>query len=119
MTGDFRVFLPLVIVLTALGGALMSSRMADMSAAQAATASERCLRTRLIQSIRWVDPNTVNVTMRNGSAYTNTLRSSCNVARPNRGFAYRTISGHLCRGDRIRAVDSGEACTLGDFERQG
>jgi hypothetical protein len=118
MTGDFRIFLPLVIVLTALGGAFLSAKM-DVSAAQAATTSERCLRTRVIQSIRWVDPNTVNVTMRNGSTYTNTLRSACNVHRPTRGFSFRTISGHLCKGDRIRAVDSGEACTLGSFERQG
>ncbi len=115
----FKIFLPAVIVMTAIGGALLSSRMADMSAAQAATTSERCLRTSSIQSIRWADPNTVNVTMRNGSTYTNTLRTSCNVHRPNRGFSFRTVSGHLCKGDRIRAVESGEACTLGNFERQG
>jgi hypothetical protein len=118
MTGDFRVFLPLVIVFTVLGGAFLSSRMADVSGAQAATTSERCVRTASIASIKYIDPNTVNVEMRNGSTYTNTLRTSCNVHRFN-GFRWRTVNGYLCKGDRIHAVRSGEACTLGPFEKQG
>jgi hypothetical protein len=56
--------------------------------------------------------------MRNGSTYTNTLRTSCNVHRFN-GFRWRTVNGYLCKGDRIHAVRSGEVCTLGSFERQG
>jgi len=118
MTGDFRIFLPLVIVMTVVGGALLTSRMADLSAAQAATTSERCLRTRSIASIKYVDPNTVSFEMRNGSAYTNSLRTACEVHRFN-GFRYRTVNGYLCKGDRITAIRSGEACTLGTFERQG
>jgi hypothetical protein len=117
MSGDFRIFLPLVIVLTVIGGALLTSKMATVSA-QAATTSERCLRTQSIASIKYVDPNTVSVEMRNGTTYTNTLRTACNVHRF-QGFAYRTVNGHLCKGDRIRAVRSGEACTLGSFEKQG
>lgn len=84
----------------------------------AVAAPERCVLSRKIASIKYVDPHTVTVEMQNGTMYSNTLRTACKIHRFE-GFAYRTTSGHLCKGDRIRAIRDGKTCTLGNFEKTG
>ena len=111
---DFRILLPLVIAMTAIGGALVSAQMTAVPAA----ASERCVRTKTLASIKYIDRDTVAAVMRDGTTFTNKLRTSCDIHRFE-GFGYRSYNGYLCKGDRIRALRSGEACTLGSFEKTG
>ena len=89
-----------------------------LATTSAAAAPERCVTSRHIASIKYVDPNTVTVEMQNGTMYTNTLRTACKIHRFE-SFAYRTVSGHLCKGDRITALPDRKACTLGNFEKTG
>lgn len=77
---------------------------------------ESCIMTTRVQTITYVDDRTLNFIMRNGTIYQNHLRAQCRITRY-QGFAYRTMTGHLCKGDMIRAIGHRQACSLGQFER--
>ena len=98
--------------------ALLAFAAGTAIASQASAEPERCVMSRHIASIKYIDPNTVSVEMKNGTMYSNTLRTACKIHRFE-GFAYRTMSGHLCKGDRIRAIRDGKVCVLGNFEKTG
>lgn len=83
--------------------------------APAQPAVKSCIITTRVQTITYVDERTLNFVMRNGTIYRNHLRARCRIHNY-QGFAYRMMTGHLCKGDMIRAIGHRQACSLGEFE---
>lgn len=90
-------------------------------------AARQCIDLNAIITRRAIDGETIRFELSGGAAYLNRLGGRCpGLEQNSRGFgalAFDVYGGQLCRGDRVRVIDSTSprayanaiACPLGDF----
>lgn len=92
-----------------------ASVMAQPGPDSAASRGMNCLWTYQIDHTHVVDPRTVVFYMKDGKAWTNTLKGPCPGLRFH-GFSYVTHSDQICSNAvPIRVIETGEVCALGPF----
>lgn len=108
-----KTFLTVTTLMSAvlLGGAAAAQPAADAAANNRAN----CLWTYQIDHTHVVDPRTVVFYMKDGKAWTNTLKGPCRGLEFH-GFSYVTRSDQICSNAvPIRVIETGEVCALGAF----
>jgi hypothetical protein len=89
--------------------------MAQPGPDAAANRGTNCLWTYMIDHTHVVNPRTVVFYMKDGKAWTNTLKGPC-PGLEFHGFGYVTHSDQICSNAvPIRVIETGEVCALGAF----
>ncbi len=99
-------------------GAALATLVFSPAYAQSATTmgNTTCLKTVLVDRTEVKDASTILYTMKDGTAWQNSLKSPCTTL-PHNGYIYEpTVPDNIC-GDmqRIKVIQTGETCQLGAF----
>jgi hypothetical protein len=95
--------------------ALITAFIANVAMPVPNAAAVTCLKAREIDRTKQVNFNTIDVHMRDGSVYRNTMSTSCSSLRF-AGFMHRSFDGEICDQQSFN-IQTGGLCSIGVFKK--